>query len=92
VTGRGGRTGSDDTGPCDALAAANAPCVAAHGTVRALCADSGRPLYQVDPRHPRPRRDGAAGAFFEGAITASSASQALDGAIQANVVAAGYGR
>ena len=39
--------------------------------------------------------DGAAGAqgnFFEGALTASFNSKATDDALQANIVAAGYGR
>jgi hypothetical protein len=35
---------------------------------------------------------GAAGSFFEGAITASFNAKATDDALQANIVAAGYGR
>jgi hypothetical protein len=35
---------------------------------------------------------GAAGSFFEGAITASFNSKATDDAIQANIVSAGYGK
>jgi hypothetical protein len=35
---------------------------------------------------------GAAGSFFEGAITASFNSDAIDDALQANIVAAGYGK
>src|SRR6266446_5771904 len=34
-------------GPCDIYAAANAPCVAAHSTTRALYAAYNGPLYQV---------------------------------------------
>src|SRR5262245_6541776 len=34
-------------GPCDVYAAANAPCVAAHSTTRALYASYNGPLYQV---------------------------------------------
>jgi non-reducing end alpha-L-arabinofuranosidase len=34
-------------GPCDIYAAAGAPCVAAHGTTRALYASYNGPLYQV---------------------------------------------
>jgi non-reducing end alpha-L-arabinofuranosidase len=34
-------------GPCDIYAAANAPCVAAHSTTRALYASYSGPLYQV---------------------------------------------
>jgi hypothetical protein len=34
-------------GPCDIYAAANAPCVAAHSTTRALYASYNGPLYQV---------------------------------------------
>ena len=36
--------------------------------------------------------DGAAGSFFEGALTASFNSKATDDALQANAVAAGYGK
>ena len=46
ATGAGGSTG-DSTGPCDILAAANTPCVAAHSTVRAMFAGYSKPLYQV---------------------------------------------
>jgi hypothetical protein len=35
---------------------------------------------------------GAAGSFFEGAITASFNAKATDDALQANIVAAGYGK
>ena len=35
---------------------------------------------------------GAAGSFFEGALTASFNADATDDALQANVVAAGYGK
>src|SRR4051812_30196226 len=34
-------------GPCDIYAGANAPCVAAHSTTRALYASYNGPLYQV---------------------------------------------
>jgi len=34
-------------GPCDIYAAANAPCVAAHSTTRALYSSYHGPLYQV---------------------------------------------
>src|SRR5689334_12769342 len=34
-------------GPCDVYAAANAPCVAAHSTTRALYAAYNGPLYKV---------------------------------------------
>src|SRR5512141_3181340 len=34
-------------GPCDVYAAANAPCVAAHSSTRALYAKYNGPLYQV---------------------------------------------
>ena len=36
--------------------------------------------------------DGAVGVFFEGAITASFVSDATDAAVQASIVAAGYGK
>jgi hypothetical protein len=35
---------------------------------------------------------GAAGTFFEGALTASFNSKVTDDALQANIVAAGYGK
>src|SRR5208282_3407116 len=35
------------TGPCDILAAASNPCVAAHSTVRVLYSSYTGPLYQV---------------------------------------------
>ncbi len=44
--GAGGSTGGS-AGPCDVLAAASTPCVAAHSTVRALFAGYSKPLYQV---------------------------------------------
>jgi len=46
ATGSGGTTASG-TAPCDILAAASTPCVAAHSTVRAMFAGYGSPLYQV---------------------------------------------
>ena len=51
-TGSGGSSALDgwagnSTGPCDILAAANTPCVAAHSTVRALFGSYSKPLYQV---------------------------------------------
>ena len=36
-----------DEGPCDILAAAGNPCVAAHSTVRALYSNYSGPLYKV---------------------------------------------
>ncbi len=45
-SGSGGSTGGS-TGPCDLLAAANTPCVAAHSTVRTMFAGYSKPLYQV---------------------------------------------
>merc|ERR1711924_435082 len=36
--------------------------------------------------------DGAIGTFYEGVITAGSSSAQVDDAIQANIVAAGYGK
>jgi hypothetical protein len=35
---------------------------------------------------------GGCGIFFEGAITTGVSSDAIDNAIQANIVAAGYGK
>src|SRR5438477_183395 len=43
----GGAGGATASGPCDVLAAAGNPCVAAHSTVRALFRDYSGPLYQV---------------------------------------------
>ena len=49
--GKAGAAGSGGAGtllgPCDIYAAANAPCVAAHSTVRALLGAYGGKLYQV---------------------------------------------
>jgi hypothetical protein len=45
ATGSGGATAA--SGPCDVLAAAGNPCVAAHSTVRALYGSYNKPLYQV---------------------------------------------
>ena len=50
--GSGGTSGSAGTtaavtGPCDIYASGNAPCVAAHSTVRALAGAYGGNLYQV---------------------------------------------
>jgi hypothetical protein len=45
--GAGGAAGNDGTGPCDVLAAAGNPCVAAHSTARALYRGYTGPLYQV---------------------------------------------
>ncbi len=42
-----GNTPQRPQGPCDIYAAANAPCVAAHSTTRALYASYNGPLYQV---------------------------------------------
>jgi hypothetical protein len=36
--------------------------------------------------------NGASGTFFEGAMTSGFPSDATDDAVQANIVAAGYGR
>jgi len=44
---RDGGSTSEPAGPCDIYAAGNAPCVAAHSTVRALYAAYGGKLYQV---------------------------------------------
>ena len=50
-SGQGGATGAGGatvaSGPCDILAAAGNPCVAAHSTVRALYGSYSKPLYQV---------------------------------------------
>lgn len=43
--------GASATGPCDILAAAGNPCIAAHSTVRALYAAYGGPLYAVKNNH-----------------------------------------
>src|SRR4051794_1979697 len=45
-TGRNARP-TRAKGPCDIYTAANAPCVAAHSTTRALYASYNGPLYQV---------------------------------------------
>jgi hypothetical protein len=45
--GNGGGSGSSGSGPCDVLATAGNPCVAAHSTVRALYGSYSGPLYQV---------------------------------------------
>jgi hypothetical protein len=42
-----GDAASTVSGPCDILAAGNAPCVAAHSTVRVLLGAYSGPLYQV---------------------------------------------
>jgi hypothetical protein len=48
LTATQGRTApARPQGPCDIYAAANAPCVAAHSTTRALYAAYNGPLYQV---------------------------------------------
>jgi hypothetical protein len=51
ATGSGGSgtggTAASGTGPCDIYAAGNAPCVAAHSTVRALAGAYNGNLYQV---------------------------------------------
>lgn len=52
IPGAGGKTGAGGTttagtGPCDIFAAGNAPCVAAHSTVRALLGAYNGNLYQV---------------------------------------------
>jgi len=52
TSGAGGSTGSGGTttagtGPCDIYASGNAPCVAAHSTVRALLGAYSGNLYQV---------------------------------------------
>jgi hypothetical protein len=52
TAGQGGTIGQGGTtaaimGPCDIYAAGNAPCVAAHSTVRALVGAYGGNLYQV---------------------------------------------
>ena len=36
--------------------------------------------------------DGAAGTFYEGVMTAGFSTQAADDAVQADIVAAGYGK
>ena len=36
--------------------------------------------------------DGAIGSFFEGVVTATYTSDAVDAAVQADIVAAGYGQ
>jgi len=46
MSGSGGTT-TTVTGPCDIYASGNAPCVAAHSTVRALAAAYSGNLYQV---------------------------------------------
>jgi hypothetical protein len=46
TSGSGGTT-TAGTGPCDIFAAGNTPCVAAHGTVRALLGAYDGNLYQV---------------------------------------------
>jgi hypothetical protein len=46
-SGQAGRTPTRPQGPCDVYGAANAPCVAAHSTTRALYAAYNGPLYQV---------------------------------------------
>jgi hypothetical protein len=43
--------GASAIGPCDILAAAGNPCIAAHSTVRALYAAYGGPLYAVKNNH-----------------------------------------
>ena len=43
--------GASATGPCDILAAAGNPCVAAHSTTRALYAAYDGPLYAVKNNH-----------------------------------------
>ncbi len=42
-----GAGGSGSNGPCDIFATGNAPCVAAHSTVRLLLSTYSGPLYQV---------------------------------------------
>ena len=81
--GRGGAGGATGTGgatlavlPCDLFAAGNAPCVAAHSTVRALFGAYDGRLYQVK------RSDGATkdiGVFAPGGLASSADQDAFCG-------------
>ena len=53
----GGTAGSGATGPCDIYQAGNAPCGAAHSTVRALYGAYTGPLYQVQRASDKATKD-----------------------------------
>jgi hypothetical protein len=67
--GAGGSTGTKN-GVCDILAAGNAPCAAAHSTVRALYAQYDGNLYQVTRASDKTTKDigvSSAGSFADSA-------------------------